>query len=119
MKRVSHFFLLGVALGLACSNRDEAPDEPDRVALCATHCSQIFGPCNPDPPANWEGPSSEEECNSGCVDDPAWSGECRFKYAEQMTCTTDLGCDEFRMHQSDSVNSPCSAAVGAWSSCVP
>lgn len=118
MNRTSHL-LLAVAMGLACSNRDPPPEEPDRVGLCARHCEQLFSSCNPDPPANWEGPSSEDDCNSNCVEDAAWAGECRFKHAEFVTCTTELDCDEFSSHQSDNLHSPCASAASEWSSCIP
>lgn len=109
---------VGCSVSVACSDRESAPEEPDRVTLCSRHCAQIFGPCNPDPPGNWGGPSTEEECNTSCVDDVAWTGDCRFKLGDQFTCTTELDCEEFSFHQSDSVNSPCSDAVGTFSSCL-
>lgn len=111
--------VLGLVLGAACSDREKVEEEPDRVKLCSGHCSQIFGPCNPDPPSNFpDGPQTEDECNDNCVDDLAWEGKCRFKYADSMTCTAELSCEEFMVHQSDALANPCLEVEGEWSSCV-
>ena len=106
-------------LATGCSDREELLEEPDRVALCAEHCAQVFGSCNPADPANSPGgPQTEDECNSNCVDDLAWEGVCRFKYGEKMTCSTELSCEEFKVHQVDVINDPCFKPEGDWSSCV-
>ena len=112
--------LLASAVGLACSDREVGPNEPDRIALCAGQCAQIFSPCNPDPPSNFpDGPQTEEECNAGCVDAPLWTHACRFEYAAQLKCNADLDCDEFAAAQLDGMASPCADEAFAVSNCIP
>ena len=105
---------------LGCADRNAPPAEPDRVGLCARHCAQLFGPCNPDPPQDHpDGPQTEDECNSTCVSDTLWEHKCRFKYGDQLTCTNELDCDEFEEHQKNNLESPCFAAASALASCIP
>lgn len=117
MSRISRLFigvLVGAAVQVACSDR-ETKDEPDRTALCKTSCAQYFSSCNPWPISASE---TEEQCNTECVADKAWEGACRFKYAEKVTCTNDLSCEEFKVHQTDVANDPCMETENAWASCL-
>lgn len=122
MRRIAEMLsglLFGCTAAWACSDRDVPPDEPDRKGLCAEHCAQIFGPCNPDLASLLAagGPQTEGECNSNCVADAAWDGACRFKYGEKMTCSTELSCDEFELHQTSVFDDPCLDAENEWASC--
>jgi hypothetical protein len=102
-----------------CADREDLKEEPDRVALCAAHCAQLFGSCNPADPANSpNGPQTEDECNSNCVADLAWEGACRFKYGEKMTCSTELSCGEFKVHQTNVFDDPCLEQENDWASCA-
>jgi len=110
--------VFGSTAAWACSDREMPPDEPDREALCAKHCAQIFGPCNPAPPSiNPDRPQTEDECDSNCVADVAWEGECRFKYGEKMSCSTELSCDEFEVHRTNRLDDPCLEPENEWASC--
>lgn len=119
MSRICKLFigvLVGMALEVACSDR-KTTEEPDREALCKTACAQFFSPCNPWPPS--DPPETEEQCNAGCVADVAWDGPCRFKYADKMTCTNELSCEEFMVHQNGvASDDPCLATENAWASCL-
>jgi hypothetical protein len=118
LAKASVGLVFGLAIAGACSDRDKLEEEPDRVKLCGAHCAQIFGPCNPAMPStNPDRPKTEEECNSNCVADVAWEGACRFKYGEKMTCSTDLSCEEFKVHQTDVFDDPCFDAESEWASC--
>ena len=120
MSRISNLFigvLVGAAVQVACSDR-KTTEEPDREALCAKACAQLFGPCNPSPPQGSGGDVTEEYCNTECVADKAWDGPCRFKYAEKVTCSNELSCDDFMVQQTDVANDPCLEAENAWASCL-
>jgi len=111
--------LLGCTTTWACSDREVPPDEPDREALCAKHCAQIFGPCNPALSSQLAagGPQTEDECNSNCVADAAWEGSCRFKHEDKVACSTDLSCEEFKLHQTSVFDDPCLDTENDWASC--
>ncbi len=116
--RVLLGLVCGVGIEVACADRGKVRDEPERAELCAAHCSQIFGPCNPASPSMIpEGPQTEQECNDNCVADVAWVDGCRFKYAEKMICSTELSCEEFEVHQLDVLEDPCLTEENDWSSC--
>lgn len=117
--RVNGGLVAGCMAAWGCADREVPPDEPDRHGLCASHCAQIFGPCNPDLASLLAagGPQTEGECNSNCVDDVAWEGDCRFLYGEKMTCSTELSCDEFYVHQTSVFDDPCFDAEVDWASC--
>lgn len=110
--------VIGATIAGGCSDR-RTEDEPDREGLCADWCEQLFGSCNPDPPANYEGPSTEAVCHSNCVDDVIWDGHCKWENAKMYECTTSLSCEEFTAYQLDQVNSRCFATDSALSSCLP
>lgn len=110
---------LGMAalLSVSCSDRLRE-EEPDREALCIAHCAQTFSECNPSPPSQTDGPTSEEECQENCLSDVAWTGECRFKHGEKMECSTSLSCEEFALHQTDVLKDPCLETENEWASCI-
>lgn len=117
MRSRSTWLLLLTTWG--CADREALREEPDRVALCSQHCAQLFGPCNPGDPTIAPGsPQTEDECNSNCVVDVAWEDDCRFAYEDKMTCSTELSCEEFQIHETNVLEDPCLETENAWSSCA-
>lgn len=115
--RSPHWVAVVLTLSLGCSERT-VDDEPDREALCALNCEQVFGACNPQDPTELPGaPQTVEACRRTCAEGPVWSSDCRFEFAAAMACTNDLDCDEYRTHWIDPQACKCSAAELELASC--